>query len=223
MKKACLGFAVVSLLGGCTVAPPPRLGCTDADRRLSDAVRAFDIAGEGLTLPGAPTVEDVAVRLDRLALECPAHTPTALALAAVLADREPARAQALLDRLLATPGRNPDAAVLRARLALGEGNLAFARRIVGEHLRLAPEHAGLHETYAATLYLSGRLDEARVALRRAQALGAPQWRVAYHLGLVEEADGRLDEAQRAYQQAVTLNPSDADAAARLKGLKARVP
>ena len=36
----------------------------------------------------------------------------------------------------------------------------------------------------------------------AGALGAPRWRIAYHLGLIEETAGRSDEARRLYQEAV---------------------
>ncbi|MGC4085263.1 MAG: hypothetical protein QM736_24870, partial [Vicinamibacterales bacterium] len=39
------------------------------------------------------------------------------------------RAQQYLDRLLARPEPAPDVAVLRARLAIDEGNLPFARRL----------------------------------------------------------------------------------------------
>lgn len=223
MKHTVVGFVVLTLVSACSATPPPRIGCADVERRLGDAVRAFELAGEALAVPGAATVDDVAVRLERLSLECPAHAPTTVALAAVVAGRDPARAQTLLDRVFAVPGRHPDAAVLRARLAIDEGNLAFARRLLAGQVRLAPDHAGVHEAYAAALYLSGRLDDARDSLARARALGAPPWRVAYHLGLVEEAAGRLGEAERAYTEAVALNPASSDAAARLKGLKARVP
>ena len=89
-------------------------------------------------------------------------------------------------------------------------------------INLAPDHPGLHETYASALYLSGQLPEARRELTAAGALGAPRWRIAYHLGLVEEASGRLDEASRYYAEALAGNPTWAPAASRLKALRAGV-
>jgi hypothetical protein len=54
----------------------------------------------------------------------------------------------------------------------------------------------------------------------AGALGAPRWRIAYHLGLVEEASGRRDEASRYYSEAVDANPTFEPAKSRLKALRA---
>ena len=54
----------------------------------------------------------------------------------------------------------------------------------------------------------------------AQALGAPAWRIAYHLGLIEEAAGNRAEAMREYMEAVSGNPQFQPAAARLKALQA---
>lgn len=219
MTRVWMGVALVIVAAGCASAPPRRDGCVDVERRLNDVVSAFDLAQRA----DVDAMAQMAPRLERLSLECPAHAPTTLALAAVVAEQDPARAQTLLDRLLSVPGRNPDAAVMRAQLSINEGNLGFARRLLAEQIRIAPDHAGVREAYAATLFLAGQLDQARDALQQARALGAAPWRIAYHLGLVEEAAGRLSEAERAYQEALTLNPSSADAAARLKGVKARVP
>jgi hypothetical protein len=52
-------------------------------------------------------------------------------------------------------------------------------------------------------------------------LGAPRWRIAYHLGLIEEASGRGDEASRLYAEALQGNPGWAPADSRLKALRAR--
>ncbi|MCA9452258.1 MAG: hypothetical protein KC584_06480, partial [Nitrospira sp.] len=58
--------------------------------------------------------------------------------------------------------------------------------------------------YAATLFLSGRLEEARTQLAVAEQLGAPGWRVAYHLGLFEERRGELQKARLLYQESADL-------------------
>jgi predicted Zn-dependent protease len=142
---------------------------------------------------------------------------------AVLAydDQQPAEAQQLLDLILVQQRSHPDAAVLRARIAVEEGNVPFARRLLEQQIKLVPDHSGLHETFAATLYLDGRMDEARGELTMAGALGAPRWRIAYHLGLIEEAEGRTDEASRFYAEAVQGNPGWVPAESRLRALKAR--
>jgi len=57
--------------------------------------------------------------------------------------------------------------------------------------------------------------------RRAEVLGAPRWRVAYHLGLIGEAAGALDQAQKLYREAVEKNPGWAPAQQRLNGLAGR--
>src|SRR5206468_71843 len=141
--------------------------------------------------------------LERLSVLCPGHAPTLLANAAVAYDaHRPAKSQQFLDEILAQPRSHPDAAVLRARIAIDEGNLPFAHRLLDQQIRLAPDHAGLHETYGAALYLGGHMAEARHELTTASALGAPRWRIAYHLGLVEEAAGQLDLARKYYGEAL---------------------
>ena len=56
----------------------------------------------------------------------------------------------------------------------------------------------------------------------AAALGAPRWRIAYHLGLIEEASGRSDEAtQVCTRNRSTANPGWEPAESRLKALRAR--
>ena len=136
-------------------------------------------------------------------------------------DRDPIQSQQFLDQVLAQPGRYPDAAVLRARIAIEEGNVPFARRLLEQQIRLVPDHSGLHETLGAALYLDGRLPEATLELTTARALGAPGWRVAYHLGLVEEAAGRFDEASRHYGEALEGNPDWAQAQSRFNALRAK--
>jgi Flp pilus assembly protein TadD len=76
----------------------------------------------------------------------------------------------------------------------------------------------LRETYAAALYLTGQTEEARRELDVAADLGAPRWRIAYHLGLIEEASGQVENARRLYGEALAGNPGWAPAQSRLKGL-----
>ena len=171
---------------------------------------------------GAAECDRLTQALQRLSAVCPAHVSTTL-VNAVLAyqEQQPARAQQLLDEILARPQSQPDAAVLRARIAIEEGNLVFARRLLGQQLQLAPDHASLHETFAAALYVDGDLAAAVKELTVAGTLGAPRWRVAYHLGLIQEADGHEDEAIKLYEEALQGRPEFSAAASRLKALRAR--
>jgi Tfp pilus assembly protein PilF len=136
-------------------------------------------------------------------------------------DHQAVQAQQFLDQILSQPGRYPDATVLRARIAIEEGNVPFARRLVEQQIRLVPDHAGLHETLGAAFYLEGRMLEATRELTTAGALGAPRWRVAYHLGLIEEAAGQFDAASRHYGEALAGNPSWPQAQSRFNALRAR--
>ncbi len=162
--------------------------------------------------------------IQRLGTVCPAHAPT-LIVNAVLAyeQQQPARAQQLLDDVLSRPQSHPDAAVLRARIAMEEGNLTFARRLLDAQLQLTPDHAGLLETSAAELYVEGKMEEAAATLTLAGKLGAPRWRIAYHLGLIQEAAGHTDEALKLYEEALQGHPAWPAAESRVKALRARRP
>jgi tetratricopeptide (TPR) repeat protein len=210
-----------------TTSPLVHQECANADAQLArvlqplEALRAKGCdAGNGQR--GTSECERLRRELERLAVVCPGHAPTLMANAVIAYDEhQPVKSQQLLDLILGQPRSYPDAAVLRARIAIEEGNLPSARRLLEQQIRLAPAHAGLHETYGAALYLGGLLPEARRELTMAGALGAPRWRIAYHLGLVEEASGRFDEARRYYAEALEANPGWAPAESRLKALRAK--
>ena len=159
-------------------------------------------------------------RIESLALEYPGHVPTLMANAIVAYDSKmPEQAQQYLDRVFAIRPAHPDAGILRARIAIDEGNTGLARRVVEEQIHLSPSHAGPRETYASVLFVTGRYDEARSALDAASALGAPVWRVSYNRGLIEEAAGETERAKTFYEITVRTNPDFAPAQERLKALK----
>jgi tetratricopeptide (TPR) repeat protein len=202
-----------------------RFECWNADAQLHDALLGFETARDRGCTDASTGGEYSCVRWEleirRLAIVCPAHLATLTANAVVAFESQPEQAQQYLDRVLAAPGIHPDAAALRARLAIDEGNLPFARRLLAEQIALAPDHAGLHETYGAALYLSGQLEAALRELLAARAMGAPEWRVAYHLGLIEEANGHPETAISYYADAVAKNPGYAQAQSRLNALRRR--
>jgi tetratricopeptide (TPR) repeat protein len=221
-------LVVVSLIpvGCASTAPLARLECYNPDQQLMAALRHLEArraAGceAGRTIGETAECERYKREIERLAVVCSTHIPTLMANAVIAYDdRQRAKAQQFLDRIFSEPRSHPDAAVLRARIAVDDGNLPFARRLLQQQIKLAPDHAGLHETYGGVLYLDGQLNGARRELISAGALGAPRWRIAYHLGLVEEAAGNLEAARNYYAEAVAENPGFAQAQSRLSGLGA---
>ena len=229
-RRLGAAFAAILMSSACaTTSPLLHQECDNPDAQLAsllqplEALRAKGCDAGGVQ-GGRSECERLRREIERLALICPGHVPTLMANAVIAYDEHrPAKSQQFLDQILAQPRSHPDAAVLRAQIAIEEGNVPFARRLLEQQIKLAPDHAGLHETYGATLYLDGKLPEARRELTTAGALGAPRWRIAYHLGLLEEASGRLDEASRYYAEALEANPGWAPAESRLKALRAKVP
>ena len=221
-------FAASLFASACaTTAPLVRQECYNADAQLASVLRPLeDMRANGCDsgVRQRSDCDHLRQEIERLAVVCPSHAPTLMANAVIAYDEHrPVKSQQFLDQILAQPQGHPDAAVLRARIAIEEGNLPFARRLLEHQITLTPDHGGLHETYGAVWYLGGHLVEARHELTTAAALGSPRWRVAYHLGLVEESAGRLDEALRYYAEALEGNPGWALAQTRLNALRAKRP
>jgi tetratricopeptide (TPR) repeat protein len=223
-------LVVCVVLSGCaTRSPLLRQQCYDADAQLASVLQPLEAlrakgCSSGIDRAGGSECNRLEAEIARLAVVCPGHAPTLMANAVIAYDNHrPQESQQFLDQILSQPRPYPDAAVLRAQIALEEGNIPFARRLVEQQIKLVPDHAGLHEAYAAALFLDKRLDDARTELTTAGALGAPRWRVAYHLGVIEELSGRPDEAARLYMEALQGNPGWAAADSRLRALRAASP
>jgi len=198
--------------------------CITPDVELAHIVGSIDAlqVSCGPNVSGEPSCDLIRRELGRLALVCPNHEPTLFANAVVAYDvRRPADSQQYLDLILEKPGPHPDAAVLRARIATEEGNLPFARHLLEQQVRLAPDQPGLHETLGGVFYFLRQWNDASRELTAAGSLGSPRWRIAYHLGLVEEAQGHIDNARRLYTEAVQGNAQFSAARSRLAGLPAQ--
>ena len=222
-RRLYVACAVTVVSMACAKSPLAHQVCSNPDVKLAEVLQSLEtVRAKGCEASATSECDRLRREIERLAVICPAHVPTLMA-NAVLAydDRQPAQSQQYLDEILAQPRAYPDAAVLRGRIAMEEGNLPFARRFLEQQIKLAPDHSGLHETYAAALYLDGRIPQATEELTMAAALGAPGWRVAYHRGLIEESSGRLVEASRYYSEALQGNPGWAPAESRLRALRAR--
>jgi tetratricopeptide (TPR) repeat protein len=204
-------------------------GCSDAGARLNESWTALQEArsSAGGCVPdrnGVDRCEAMRRQIELLSHECPNNAQTLMANAVLAYDaKQVVKAQQLLDQLFSIQGVYPEAAVLRGRIALEEGNIPFVLKFLAQQIRISMDHAGLREVYASALYLAKRWEEAKAELEIASALGAPKWRIAYHRGLIEEATGHLAEAQRYYEDAVQERPGWKAADSRLKGLRALPP
>jgi len=204
----------MNLIASCA-SSGPRL--RQAWQALSDALQTSG----GCQAENGQHCEVLRSQIERLSIDCP-NNPDVLMANALLAfeTHNFARSQQLLDELFSLPVLYPEAAVLRARLSLEQGNIPFALRFLSEQINRSGDHAGLRETYASALYLSGRFDDAMAQIVIAQRLGAPAWRVAFCEGLIEEAAGKFEAAKLRYQEALKARPGWPAAASRLNALVA---
>jgi tetratricopeptide (TPR) repeat protein len=193
--------------------------CYNPDAQLAAVLQPYSVLEADGCQAKAAECDRLRFEIERLTMVCPSHEPTLMTNAVIAHERrEPEKAQQFLDRILSVPASHPDAAALRAEIAVEEGNLPFARRLLTDQIALAPSHAGLRETLGATLYFTGNFGDARRELDAAARLGAPVWRVAYHLGLVEEAEGNLEAARQRYTEAAAARPDWAPPRTRLNAL-----
>jgi tetratricopeptide (TPR) repeat protein len=198
--------------------------CAAAESTLA---RDWQMLSDAREAPGScANCDALQAKVERLSVDCPSNSNVMMANALLAFDgRNFVRAQQLLDELSSAGGVNPEAGVLRGRIAMEQGNMPFALKFLDQQIHRTGDHAGLRETYASALYLTNRWDEAREELGVAQRLGAPAWRTAYGLGLIEEALGRYEQAKLRYQEALTAKPGWPPAASRLRTLavSGRVP
>lgn len=227
LSVLCALFALQ--LGACTTPMPGyRHEGQGPDERLLDLVDRIQAQEDARTNGGGGDSTDVIVdggrlenELRRLHLEYPNHVPTLYVLANETFKRgRKERAAAYLDDLFAVQLTHPEAGILRCQIAVREGNLPGARRVLEAQILRTPDHAGLREALSSIHYMSGDYADARIEVERARRLGAPVWRVAFNLGLIEEADGNDTLAMERYEVAMRENPEFAPAVSRYAGLRA---
>jgi tetratricopeptide (TPR) repeat protein len=196
----------------------------DPDTELA---KLYDAYKSGKEADGAGKNRNVydahraAYEIEKLAVEFPTHVPTLFTCGAIAYELgQPEKASAYIDTLLKVQPAHPEAAVLRSRISIGDGNLVAAEDGLRQQVQYVPDHAGLREALAAVLYLRGDHQAAREELAMAQRLGAPGWRIAFNQGLIHEARGEDAAARGLYEQALEENPEFAPAGSRLAGLRA---
>ncbi len=195
--------------------------------QLLSQIEATQAAGsECYDADVSPTTdcERLLAGLELLALEHPRHLPTLLANAYVAHQTDQNdKALSYLNLLFGVEPAHADAAVLRGQISIEAGNLPFAIRFLREQAAIDPAHPELRETLAAAYYLSGDMERARASLEAAERLGAPRWRVCYHLGLVAESAGDALTAEDYYRRTLDERPGFEPARSRLTGLENALP
>lgn len=208
-----LSFVALLIGNGCGLRRAATHECLDSNRQLANLRERFEVR--------AISRAHYRGGVQRLAALCPRDTRVLLAAAeSAYEDEEMLAAQQYLDELLAIDRNDPAATLLRAKIALKDGNFRYARRLLENEIKLVPNHSELQELLAAVFYLQGDYRGSRKALETAVRLGAPRWRIAYHLGLIEEAMGHRDAALQLYAESVELRPEWQRARQRLEGLHA---
>ncbi|MDJ0521169.1 MAG: tetratricopeptide repeat protein [Planctomycetota bacterium] len=218
--------AALLLLGCQSISTPPGEARVDPDLRIHQLRTLWEVAPDHISARNPKEVQEqvpskaaIRAQAEALLFHYPRHVPTLL-FTAVLAYEagEPREAEQRLDDLLALEPSHPEAAVLRSRIALEDGNTPFATRLLTDQIRMRPDHAGLREAAAAAYYVAGDIPAAVEALDGAERLGAPTWRVAYHRGVLAEANGDESGARTHYETALAGKPGWDLPRQRLEGL-----
>lgn len=206
-----------------------RSASTDPDERLAALMSSYDgsrgsSAGDDGSKHEIVDPERVRNELERLSLEFPAHVPTLMANGVLAYEHgKPVTASRYLDAIFALEASHPEAAIQRARIAIEEGNLPFARKLLTTQIDYRPDHFGLRESMASVQFLTQDYSASATSLDSAAKLGAPAWRVAFHRGLVAKARGDRLEALRQFEIARAGNPTFRPAIAQLAGLQVELP
>ncbi len=119
-----------------------------------------------------------------------------------------ASSQQLLDSLLSKRGAYPEAAILRSRIAMEEGNLTLARSVINKQLNITPDHPYLYEMQASYYYMEGKYTDALQSVKIAERFMKPNWRIAHHRGIIYEAQEQWYKACKEYKQILKEQPNN---------------
>lgn len=126
--------------------------------------------------------------------------------------------QYTLDQVLALPQPAPEAAILRARLALQHGNFALVKRMIENQIGMLPSYGPFYEMLALNYYLQGQYPEALAQLDK-NRLFSDSWMTDYHYGLIHQAMENTVTACEAFERALAVNSGHTASKSRLAQLK----
>lgn len=150
----------------------------------------------------------------------PGHRPARFGLARTLNDLgEHAAAEQECRTLIALNGSDPEAWTslaisLRDLNRLGEAEAAYRQAIT-----LNPGYGNAHHNLGSLLAHMERAEEALAALDRAHDLGVTGFELAFNRGRALTQLYRVEEAEKAFAEAVALNPRHAEAQLNLAQLR----
>lgn len=226
-KRAVLILGVSMFLSACSTMDGYRESNPQPDDRLDHILALYEVNredGKGcneMWHPGNETIDcgRLLNELDRLMAEFPHHERILMANAVFSYKSERKdRAQQVLDQLLNHSGSHPEAAILRAKIALEEGNNTLAGQVLRRQIMLVPDNSDLRSALAAVHYANGEYQKARNVLEVKGLSNNYPWEVSYHFGLLAEGDKDWFGACQYYQASLQQQPGYAPAMARLIGL-----
>ncbi|WP_025565804.1 hypothetical protein [Psychromonas sp. SP041] len=166
----------------------------------------------------------LASELSALYLKYPNHQRVIMASALVEFEiGNTGASQQLLDLILSKRGAYPEAAILRSRIAMEEGNLSLARAIVTRQLNITPYESNLYELQAAYYYLEGKYSKALLSMTSAERFMGNHWRIGYHRGIIYEAQKEWYKACKEYKGVLEEQPSNKLLNAKVLLLREHVP
>ena len=129
------------------------------------------------------------------------------------------KSRALADQLISMDSTAHEVYVIRAEIALKDGDERLAKQVLQKAEYLVDELGPIYETFAAVDYYNGNYKSAEKQLTKAFKLGSDQWRISYHQGVIAEAKNRWQEACSAYQDSLMSEPMYRPSQKRLRRLQ----
>ena len=225
-KTLCVLLILFGLLT-CTSLDGYREANPDPDDRLDDLLILIEyqnsLRNECLDIARPPSaVGDcgrIIVEAERILSDFPTHERTMMTLSILYYQMNRLdRAQYVLDQLLNIPGARPEAAILRAMIALREGNVKLAASVLTRQILLAPENDELRSALASVYYSQGEIQRARTVLNMSNETNKNQWLLSYHNGLLAETEKDWLAACSLYSSALRMQPNFGPARSRVIAL-----
>ena len=204
-RLASLGY-----VGGSVVPAGGGLDPKDGVKLLPD----LEAARHALQL-GDP--KDAVAPLNRILAKNPTNIPALLALGqSHLATGRTAEAIDVYEKVSGLAPSNAlawfDLGNAYAALALkDDAAFASAKNAYDHSLELSPRHADTYANYASLLAARRFPEDARKTLLKARSAGVADPTIETEIGVLESAKGNRADAKAAFQRALELNPSQAEA------------